>query len=66
MTSPGGLVRALLPTVQETKGSWVGWTGERDGQTEVVHADGIDLYPVPIHQGRRLADVWLSDQPEAP
>ncbi|MEZ5295265.1 MAG: trehalose-6-phosphate synthase [Ilumatobacteraceae bacterium] len=30
-TSPGGLVRALLPTVQETKGSWVGWTGERDG-----------------------------------
>ncbi len=47
-TSPGGLVRALLPTVQETKGSWVGWTGERDGQAEVVHADGIDLYPVPI------------------
>ena len=47
-TSPGGLVRALLPTVQETKGSWVGWTGERDGPSDVVHADGIDLYPVSI------------------
>ena len=25
-----------------------------------------DLYPSPIHQGRRLAEVWLSDQPETP
>ncbi|ALE81126.1 hypothetical protein WY02_25155 [Pseudonocardia sp. AL041005-10] len=25
-----------------------------------------DLFPVPIHQGRRLADVWLSDQPASP
>jgi alpha,alpha-trehalose-phosphate synthase [UDP-forming] len=47
-TSPGGLVRALLPTVQASKGSWVGWTGERDGSAEVIHAEGIDLYPVPL------------------
>lgn len=47
-TSPGGLVRALLPTVQASKGCWVGWTGERDGSADVIHAEGIDLYPVPL------------------
>jgi len=47
-TSPGGLVRALLPIVQESKGSWVGWTGETDGSPEMLHVDGIDLYPIPI------------------
>ena len=47
-TSPGGLVRALLPIVQESKGSWVGWTGEADSSSDVIHADGIELHPVPI------------------
>jgi alpha,alpha-trehalose-phosphate synthase [UDP-forming] len=47
-TSPGGLVRALLPIVQESKGSWVGWTGEADGSADQIHVDGVDLYPVPI------------------
>jgi trehalose 6-phosphate synthase len=47
-TSPGGLVRALLPIVQETKGAWVGWTGESESSSEMIHADGIDLHPVSI------------------
>jgi trehalose 6-phosphate synthase len=47
-TSPGGLVRALLPTVQETNGSWVGWTGERDGSADTIHAEGIELHAVPL------------------
>jgi trehalose 6-phosphate synthase len=47
-TSPGGLVRALLPTVQESNGAWVGWTGERDGIAEVIEAEGIELHTVPL------------------
>ena len=32
-----------------------------------INSDRVqDLYPSPIHQGRRLAEVWLSDQPAAP
>lgn len=27
-TSPGGLVRALLPIVRESGGAWVGWAGD--------------------------------------
>ena len=49
-TSPGGLVRALLPVVQESGGSWVGWSGSADGSTEVIRADGIELHPVPISE----------------
>jgi trehalose 6-phosphate synthase len=47
-TSPGGLVRALLPTVQRTGGSWVGWTGEVDGPSDPIESEGIRLYPVPL------------------
>ena len=47
-TAPGGLVRALLPTVQRTGGSWVGWTGEVDGPSDPIKAEGIELYPVPL------------------
>lgn len=46
--SPGGLVRAMFPIVQETGGSWVGWTGEPDSSTEVIHLEGIDLHPIPL------------------
>ena len=28
--SPGGLVRALLPLLRTTGGTWVGWTGVPD------------------------------------
>ncbi|MEO6654152.1 MAG: trehalose-6-phosphate synthase [Ilumatobacteraceae bacterium] len=47
-TSPGGLVRALLPVVKASRGAWVGWTGQADSSSDVIHADGIDMHPVPI------------------
>lgn len=54
--SPGGLVRALLPTVQRSGGCWVGWTGEVGGSAEPIldafdgnAGGGIELYPVPLN-----------------
>ena len=49
-TSPGGLVRALMPIVRESKGGWVGWSGAAGGSSETIHVDGLDLYPVPISE----------------
>lgn len=50
--SPGGLVRALLPTVQRTGGCWVGWTGEvaesADVAPERIESHGIELHAVPL------------------
>lgn len=46
--SPGGLVRALLPMLRESGGTWVGWTGEPDDHTDPFHLDGVDLHPVTI------------------
>lgn len=39
-SSPGGLVSALTPILQQTKGSWVGWSGMSDRAFEpFVHSD---------------------------
>lgn len=39
-TSPGGLVSALTPILQQTQGSWVGWSGIPDEEFEpFVHSD---------------------------
>jgi len=46
--SPGGLVRALLPIVQDRGGTWVGWTGQADDPSDGITADGIEMHPVPI------------------
>ena len=46
--SPGGLVRALLPMLRSSGGTWVGWTGEPDDNAEPFSVDGVDLHPVPI------------------
>lgn len=46
--SPGGLVRALLPMLRESGGTWVGWTGNSDDHAEPFNVDGVDLHPVPI------------------
>jgi trehalose 6-phosphate synthase len=46
--SPGGLVRALLPMLRRTGGTWVGWTGEPDDHPEPFHLDGVELVSVPI------------------
>ena len=47
-TSPGGLVRALLPIVQGSQGAWVGWTGQADSSADIIHADGVEMHPLPI------------------
>ncbi len=46
--SPGGLVRALLPMLRASGGTWVGWTGNPDDNAEPFSVDGVDLHPVPI------------------
>jgi trehalose 6-phosphate synthase len=46
--SPGGLVRALLPMLRETGGTWVGWTGDPDDAAEPFEVDGVELEPVAI------------------
>lgn len=46
--SPGGLVSALTPILQEADGAWVGWTGRPDhAPDEFVH-DGIRQLAVPV------------------
>jgi trehalose 6-phosphate synthase len=46
--SPGGLVRALLPMLRATGGTWVGWTGDPGVEAEPFEIDGVDLHPVSI------------------
>ncbi len=47
-SSPGGLVRALLPMLRATGGTWVGWTGEPDDAPEPFTVEGVELYPVRV------------------
>jgi trehalose 6-phosphate synthase len=56
-------VRALLPIVQERTGSWVGWSGASGGSTDVIHADGIDMHPIPISEQemRRYYEGFSND-----
>jgi trehalose 6-phosphate synthase len=44
--SPGGLVRALLPLVRESRGTWVGWTGVPDDPAEELTVEGVDLHAI--------------------
>jgi trehalose 6-phosphate synthase len=46
--SPGGLVRALLPMLRDSGGTWVGWTGNRDDDPDPFSVEGVELHPVPI------------------
>jgi len=49
--SPGGLVRALLPSVRDSGGKWVGWTGIPDDETSgdgPIHLEGIEMHAVPL------------------
>ena len=48
--SPGGLVRALLPMLRRSGGSWVGWTGDVDDDPAPFSVDGVELHPVAISQ----------------
>ena len=49
-TSPGGLVAALTPILQETKGSWVGWSGVPDENFDEFEHSGIRQVPVPLSE----------------
>ncbi|MEE6281484.1 alpha,alpha-trehalose-phosphate synthase (UDP-forming) [Georgenia sunbinii] len=46
--SPGGLVTAMAPVMQQQGGAWVGWSGSPDAAHEPFDADGIRLWPVPL------------------
>lgn len=46
--SPGGLVRALLPMLRQSGGTWVGWTGDHDDAAEPFDVDGVHLHPVSL------------------
>jgi trehalose 6-phosphate synthase len=46
--SPGGLVTALEPILQEQGGAWIGWDGGADSVPEPFEADGVHLEPVPL------------------
>ncbi|MGB4136818.1 MAG: trehalose-6-phosphate synthase [Microbacterium sp.] len=47
-TSPGGLVAALEPVMQQVDGAWVGWPGQADLQLAPFTADGIRLIPIEL------------------
>ena len=49
--SPGGLVRALLPLVRESNGTWVGWTGIPDDDADELTVDDVKLHAVPLSTG---------------
>lgn len=44
--SPGGLVTALAPVMQQNYGAWVGWPGKPDIAPEPFEAEGMTLRPV--------------------
>lgn len=46
--SPGGLVSALTPIVQQAKGAWIGWSGTPGEAPEPFDHEGISLLPIPI------------------
>lgn len=47
-TSPGGLVSALVPILQEREGVWVGWTGVPGFAPDPFTHDGMRLHCVPL------------------
>ena len=49
-TSPGGLVSALSPVLQQRQGEWVGWPGVSDGEVEEFVVDGISQIPIPLSE----------------
>lgn len=44
--SPGGLVSALTPILQESRGAWVGWHGSSGAAPDPFDNEGIRLRPV--------------------
>ena len=48
--SPGGLVTALSPVLEESGGTWIGWTGEPDEMLDTLEVEGISCVGVPLSQ----------------
>ncbi len=46
--SPGGLVSALAPLIENKGGGWVGWLGVPGDAPEPFSEGGIELHPVPL------------------
>lgn len=46
--SPGGLVTALSPVLQESEGTWIGWTGEPGETIDSVDVEDIRCTGVPL------------------
>lgn len=44
--SPGGLVSALTPILQESEGVWIGWSGSANDDLTPFRHDGIEHIPV--------------------
>ena len=51
VTSPGGLVSALVPIVRARGGAWVGWSGTTGAAPAPFDAEGISNIPVPLKRG---------------
>ncbi|WP_432830271.1 alpha,alpha-trehalose-phosphate synthase (UDP-forming) [Dactylosporangium sp. CA-092794] len=52
--SPGGLVTALEPVLQQRNGTWVGWpggSGEADQSDETFEVGGVQLHAVSLTAG---------------
>jgi trehalose 6-phosphate synthase len=47
-TSPGGLVRALMGTLRQGGGAWVGWAGSVGAAPEPFEHEGVDLLPLSL------------------
>ncbi|PIF03042.1 MAG: trehalose-6-phosphate synthase [Propionibacterium sp.] len=65
-TSPGGLVTALEPVMQQRGGAWVGWHGAPDEVVEPFAHDGFTVVPIELtsadvteyYEGFSNATLW--------
>ena len=55
--SPGGLVTALEPVMQQHGGAWIGWNGASGTAPDPFDADGMHLVPVPL-SSEEVADYY--------
>jgi len=56
-TSPGGLVSALQPVMQQAGGAWVGWAGVAGQAPPAQDVSGMHLVPVPLSEAE-VADFY--------
>lgn len=64
--SPGGLVTALAPVMENNDGAWVGWHGAPDETVEPFDQGNMHLVPVPLsaedvemyYEGFSNATLW--------